>query len=192
MKKIISLACMILSLFSFVACNMDGVNPKKTFDVLGISLNKIPTDFSSHFREIRGQLKNGSLSYVSKDNESKRGVSATEFVENVYSMLLKKAIEDIKNLKVDDETRPMQTATLDVFNYTQEIYTTDMIRIAKMIDEGKSDAEIDAAIEELENTKGKIRDEKFNKAHELIFAYADKHGIEYKFIKQPSVNYKKL
>ena len=172
--------------FWMVSCTMGGVNPQKTFDVLGLSLNKIPYQFSQHFNEIRGQIKNGNLTYVAPDNSVKKGVTAVSFIENLYLNMLKKDIEAIKNLKVNEETKPMQAATLDVFMYTQEIYETDMLRIAKMIDEGKSDAKIDAAIDDLQNTKGKIMDQKFNKAYNLVFSYADTHGIEYKILEYPN------
>lgn len=190
MKKYIVYMVLFMTCLGQISCDPNGIDSQKTFDVLGLSLNKIPYEFKSHFNEIRGQIKNGSLTYVAPDNTVKKGVTAVAFVENHYPNMLKKDIEAIKNLSVDDETRLMQAATLDVFNYTQKVYETDMLSIAKMIDEGKSDAEIDAAIQELQVTKGKIIDEKFNKAHDLIFPYADKHGIEYEILEYPSVNYK--
>ena len=183
MKKYILFILMNLAVIS---CQNNGVNPQKTFKVLGLSLNKIPYKFSQHFKEIRAQYKNGSLTYVTKDNQVKKGVSAEEYVQNMYPSMFDKEIETINNLKVNDETRPMQAASLDVFNYSKEVYETDMLRIAKMIDEGKSDQEIDAAIEELQNTKGDIIDEKFNKAHDLVFPYADKNGIEYDILEYPN------
>lgn len=166
-----------LMLFS---CKSGGVDPEETFDVIGLSLNKIPYKFSRHFKEIRAQLKNGSLTFVDKNNEVRKGVTAVEYVQNHYPDMFKKEIENLKNLRVNEETKPMQESALDLFNYTQEVYRTDMLRIAKMIDEGKSDAEIDTAIEELQNTKGDIIDQKFNKTHDMIFPYADKNGIKYK------------
>ena len=183
MKKYILFILMNLAVIS---CQNNGVNPQKTFKVLGLSLNKIPYKFSQHFKEIRAQYKNGSLTYVTKDNQVKKGVSAEEYVQNMYPSMFDKEIEAINNLKVNDETRPMQAASLDVFNNSKEDYETDMLRIAKMIDEGKSDQEIDAAIEELQNTKGNIIDEKFNKAHDLVFPYADNNGIEYDILEYPN------
>jgi len=66
------------------------------------------------------------------------------------------------------------------------------VRIAKMIDEGKPDEEIDTAIKELDINKGPIVDEKFNKVYDLIIPYADKHGVDYKIMNNgpASVNYK--
>lgn len=185
MKHLLKIITVFILSFSVTSCNLGGVSPQETFDVLGLSLNKIPYKFSQHFGEIGAQHKNGSLTYVSQDNQVHKGVSVEEYVKNMYPHLLKKDIEAIKNLTVDDETKPIQEATLDVFNYTQQVYETDLLRIAKMIDEGKSDAEIDAAIEELQNTKGDIIDEKFNKAHDLAFGYADKHGIKYEILDYP-------
>jgi hypothetical protein len=169
-----------------ISCDPVRVSPQETFDVCGLSLNKIPYKFSQHFKEIRAQHKNGSLTYVTPNNEVKKGVSAEEYVQNMYPNMFKKEIEALNHLSVNDETRPMQQATLDVFKYSEEVYKNDMLPIAKMIDEGKSDQEIDAAIENLQNTKGKIIDEKFNKAHDLVFPYADKHGIKYEILEYPN------
>jgi len=172
----------LISIFSLMlfSCKSGGVDPEETFIVVGLSLNKIPYKFSKHFYEIRAQHKNGSLTFVDKNNEVRKGVTAVEYVQNQYPDMLKKEIESIKNLHVNEETKPMQESALDLFYYTQEVYRTDMLHIAKMIDEGRSETEIDAAIEELQNTKGKIIDQKFNKTHDMIFPYADKNGIKYK------------
>ena len=186
MKSKIHYILLILFSFTIISCDPNGMNPEKTFEVCGLSLNKIPYKFSQHFKEIRAQHKNGSLTYVTQNNEVKKGVSAVEYVENMYPNMFKKEIEALNQLVVDDETRPMQKASLDVFKYSEEVYKTDMLPIAKMIDDGKSDQEIDAAIEELQNTKGKIIDEKFNKAHDLIFPYADKHKIKYEILEYPN------
>ena len=61
-----------------------------------------------------------------------------------------------------------------------------MLRIAKMIDEGQPNEDIDTAIDELEASKSKLIDERFNKVYDLIMPYADKHGVDYKIMDTPN------
>ncbi|UIR55074.1 hypothetical protein LZQ00_12370 [Sphingobacterium sp. SRCM116780] len=162
---------------------------EEVFQKVKLNSNKIPNGFKQHFNEIRGQLKAGSLKIVTQENEVKN-VNASEYVQNHYVHMFDKDIEDVKGIKPDDETAPILKVSLEMFQYVDEIYKTDFPRIAKMIDDGKSDEEINAAIEELDEIKGPIVDEKFNKVHDLIMPYADKHGVEYKILDMPKpVNY---
>ena len=144
-----------------------------------------------HFTEIRNQLKAGNLSIVTKEQEIKK-VNATEYVETRYVNMFEKDITDIRKMKTDEETKPILHAALELFQQAAGIYKTDFVRIAKMIDEGKPDEEIDTAIKELDINKGPIVDEKFNKVYDLIMPYADKHGVDYKIMNNgpASVNYK--
>ncbi len=159
--------------------------PEQVFDKVAVAANKVPNGFKVHFREIRGQLKAGSLVIVTPENEVKN-VNATEYVTNHYVTMFEKDIQAIKEMKTDDETKPIFAATLDLFQYVDNIYKTDMLRIAKMIDDGQPNEDIDAAIEELEANKSKLIDERFNKVYDLIMPYADKHGVDYKLMDTPN------
>lgn len=164
--------------------------PEEVFEKVGLNGNKIPDGFKRHFTEIRGHLKAGSLVIVTQEKEVKK-TNATEYVESHYIHMFDDDIKALKELKSDDETKPIIEAALDMFYYADEIYKTDFPRIAKMIDEGKSDAEIDIAIAELDETKDAIMDAKYNKVHDMIMPYADKHHVPYKIMEMPKpVNYK--
>jgi hypothetical protein len=49
-----------------------------------------------------------------------------------------------------------------------------------MIDDGKSEEEINLAAKQLDDTKGIELDKKYKKVMDLLLPYADKHGVEYK------------
>ncbi|TDQ73422.1 hypothetical protein CLV99_4474 [Sphingobacterium yanglingense] len=159
--------------------------PEQVFDKVAVAANKVPNGFKVHFREIRGQLKAGSLVIVTPENEVKK-VNATEYVTNHYVAMFEKDMLAIKEMKTDEETKPIFAATLDLFQYVDNIYKTDMLRIAKMIDEGQPNEDIDTAIDELEASKSKLIDERFNKVYDLIMPYADKHGVDYKIMDTPN------
>ncbi|PXY39604.1 hypothetical protein DMB65_16365 [Flavobacterium cheongpyeongense] len=69
---------------------------------------------------------------------------------------LKDTSKKIKKIKVEKEAKPIITVTLDLFQDADEIQKTDFLIIAKMIDEGKSEEEIDIASRKLDDTKGDI------------------------------------
>jgi|SRR5690554_12776 len=183
MKRTFIFCLMIALMASITSCNLTGANPQKIFNKIGLNGNKIPRSFKQHFKEIRGQIANGSLTVVTKDNEVKRGVTATDYIEIMYVNMFENDIKGIKELASDSESQPIIDAGLEMFQYADEIYKNDFLRIAKMIDEGKPDEEIDAAIEELDYTKGLELDEKYNKVMDLLLPYADKNGVKYKIQK---------
>ena len=175
---------LVLSL-CVVSCRLGNKSyPEMVFEKVKLNSNKIPDGFKPHFTEIRGQLNAGSLVIVSSQNEVKK-VSATEYVQSRYVNMFDADIRGLKDLKSDEETAPILKAALDMFQYADDIYKNDFPRIARMIDEGKSAAEIDAAIAALEETKGALVDEKYNKVHDLIMPYADRHGVKYKMLNTP-------
>ncbi|MDQ5929948.1 MAG: hypothetical protein QG594_1730 [Bacteroidota bacterium] len=49
-----------------------------------------------------------------------------------------------------------------------------------MIDEGKSEEEIDDASRKLDDTKGILLDKKYENVMKLLLPYADENGVEYK------------
>lgn len=185
MKKILVLGLMTTFALAFVSCNNFGVNPQKIFDKIGLNGNKIPSSFASQFKEMRAHKAKGSLTIIMPNNEVKKGVSALEYTESNYSKMLEPDIKGIKELKTNEETQPIIDAGLDMFQYADEIYKNDFPQIAKMIDDGKPDEEIDAAIEELDATKGVELDKKYNKTMDLLLPYAEKNGVKYKIHKSP-------
>lgn len=126
---------------------------------------------------------------VTQEKEVKK-VKAAEYVANHYIHMFDDDIKALIALKSDDETKPIIESALEMFRYVDEIYKTDFPRIAKTIDDGKSDEQIDAIIAELDESKDPIMDAKYNKVHDMIMPYADKHDVQYKILDMPkSVNY---
>lgn len=166
--------------FSVVSCNMSGSKPEKIFSAIGLNGNKIPRNFKRAFDEIRGQKKIGNLKIYNVEKKEMEAVSAQEYVKAHYVIFFDDDIEKIKALKGDAESQPIIDAGLETFQYADEIYKNDYPKIAKMIDDGIPDEEIDAAIEELDNTKGVELDKKYNKTMDLLLPYADKNGVKYK------------
>ena len=81
---------------------------------------------------------------------------------------------------VTKEAEPIIKAGIELFEYVDEIQNKDFMMIAKMIDDGKSNEEVDAAARNLDDTKGIELDKKYTKVMDLLLPYADKNGVEYK------------
>lgn len=182
MKKILLYVFLFIYGASVISCDNKGVDPEKIFTKIGFNGNKIPRSFKSHFKEIRTHISKGTLTIVTKENKVKEGVTATEYVENTYPNMFEEDIKEIKNLASDEESKPIIDAGLKMFLYADEIYKNDFVRIAKMIDDKKTNEEIDAAIEELDATKGLELDKKYETVMKLLLPYADKNKVEYKIL----------
>jgi len=137
LKKI--LVYSFVAVMSLTSCGLGEKSyPEQVFEKVALNGNKIPNGFKQHFKEIRGQLRAGSLKIVTQDNKIKN-VNASEYVENHYPHMFDKDIEAISELKPNEETRQILQDALVMFRYAQEIYRNDFPRIAKMIDEGIPD-----------------------------------------------------
>ena len=183
MKKFLFSSFLLISICTFFSCNYLNNYPEKVFNKVGLNANKIPRSFGRAFKEIQGQKAVDRL-VVYLDGKSKKA-SVVEYVDYHYKSIFDDDIKDIEELKQDEETKPIIEAGLDMFRYADVIYKEDYPRIAQMIDEGYPDEEIQAAIAELDNSKGAELDEKYRKTMELLIPYADKHGVEYKTINMP-------
>ncbi|MDR7212416.1 hypothetical protein [Flavobacterium piscis] len=176
-KKIITL--LFLSGFIF-SCNLVNDSPDSIFKLIGLNANKVPSSFGLIFKEFRLQKAKGRLQVPAADNKSRRPATCVEAVNYFYSNTFTEDIKKIKKLNKTEETKPIIEAGIELFEYAQEIHRNDFPKIAKMIDEGKSDEEIDLAAKQLDDTKGIELDKKHEKTMKLLLPYADKHGIKYK------------
>lgn len=174
----------IISIFFLLtitsSCNLLNDSPDQVFQVIGLNANKIPKSFERVFREFYQQKINGSLQVPAVDNKSMRAATCVESVKYWYDNTFKEDIKKIKKLQVEEEAKPIITAALDLFQYADEIQKTDFLIIAKMIDEGKSEEEINTASRKLDDTKGILLDRKYENVMKLLLPYADKNGVEYK------------
>lgn len=182
-KSTIYLLFCLLSILT--SCDLMYESPDKIFQTIGLNGNKIPHGFQRHFNEIRKRKANGILEIVGEDNKTMKQVTCVEYMEFAYNQTFNSDIEKIKNLKPTNEAKPIIAAGLKTFEYADEIYKKDFPIIAKMIDEGKSDKEIDAAIAKLDETKGVELDRLYTEMMDLLIPYAKKHGVEYKTINMP-------
>ncbi len=174
--KIISFFILLISIFS---CNLINDTPDQVFHIIGLSANKIPSSFQRIFREFREHKANGTLKLPSEDGKTMKRASCEEVVKFAYANIFKQDIKRIKDLHPTKDAEPIVKAGIELFEYADEIQTRDFLMIAKMIDQGKSDEEIDIAVKHLDDTKGAELDQRFGKVMDLLLPYADANGVEY-------------
>ncbi|KAF2508286.1 hypothetical protein [Flavobacterium foetidum] len=166
--------------FCTVSCNLVNDSPERIFQLIGLNANKIPSNYERVFKELRLQKENGSLNVPTEDGKSMKKANCVEFVKYFYGATFKEDLKKIKKLNPDKNAEEIVKAGLDLFEYADQIQTKDFPIIAKMIDDGKSAEDIDAAARNLDNTKGIEIDKKHQKVMDLLLPYADKNGVEYK------------
>ncbi len=182
MKRYLTIAFIALVVGLVSGCSD---SPDKVFQTIALNANKIPRGFERAFKEIRGQKANGSLQTFDPETKKMRPGTASEFVEFFYGKTFEEDIKKVEALKDTEEVKPIKEAALEMFKYADEVYKTDYPKIAKMIDDGESDAKIDEAVAELEAKKGEELFAKYEKTMKQIIPYAEKHGVEYKTIEMP-------
>ncbi|MBW1654322.1 hypothetical protein [Flavobacterium quisquiliarum] len=169
----------LIVLITGISCKLTNDSPDQIFNTIGLNANKIPSSFERVFKEFRQHKANGTLQLPTEDGKSMKKATCVEVVKFAYANTFKEDIRRIKNLNSTEEAEPIIKAGIELFEYADEIQNKDFMMIARMIDEGKSDEEIDAAAKELDETKGMKLEEKYTKVMDLLLPYADANGVEY-------------
>lgn len=185
LSKLRLLGLSALLLCFVTSCAMFQDSPDKVFQVVGLNSNLLPTDLSRHFKEVRQHKANGSLQMVDPETRAMKDVTAVEYFDFLYGKRFEDVIAKVSALKDSEEVTPIKNAALETFKAADAIYQTDFPPIAKMIDADAPDAEIDAAIAKLQETKGADLVKKYETTMGLLLPYAARHGVEFKTIEMP-------
>lgn len=186
MRIVTGLVLALAAITVFSCNNILGDRPEKVFDVTTLNANLVSSKFMRLFNELRAQKRNNSLRIPDENGKDYRNAhSYKEYVQKQFHNQFTQYIDRVKALKANDETKPLIGFSINMFTYANEIYNTDFIHIAEMLDAGKPEVEVNAAIEELETTKGLELDKKREVVVTAGLAYAEKHGIEVKTYSSP-------
>jgi len=168
-----------------VPCNNGGSNAEKLYTTIGFNSNKIPSNFKRVFDEIRGQKKVGNLQVYSPTESKLIPTTAREYVASKYQNMFDEDIKIIKGFFGDEESQQIIEAGLVMFQYADDIYKNDYPKIAELIDNDAPEEGINAAIVELEATKGAELTRLRLKTMELLAPYAEKNGVKFKMMNAP-------
>lgn len=172
--KTIMLLTVVISIFS---CN--GVSPDKLVAQTWLNVNNITSHYSPNFFRNLQEMKSKDNITVIRNNEVVKG-TAVEYVNQYVITPLVEAQKKVEKLPVKEDTEEIITASLAVYQYGKTVFENEYLTIATMMDEGKPEAEIYAAIENLYIVHDPVMEKKLDRLDELVFPYAKKHNIQIK------------
>lgn len=168
----------ILTLFLFMACNLD--SPDRYVGKAVLNTNLLGAQFGfPYFEHLNGLKSSGQLK-IYENKEFHEVGSFVEYLEKVSIPEVTGKYEAIKALKRTEETGPMLDASIDLFQFALDYMKTDYKAIAQMMDKNVPYPEIERAIFEFEQAKGAVFDEKYDLVGILGKKYADDNGIDLK------------
>ncbi|QNL51667.1 hypothetical protein H8S90_08880 [Olivibacter sp. SDN3] len=150
------------------ACNT--TTPEKYISVTALNSNLVSSAYRPMFLEELMERKG-------KDQLA--GTTAVDYVRDRALRPVEESMEKVKQLKETDDTQALIAAALDLMAYGKEIFESDYIAIAQLIDEGKPEEEIDAAITEMYAKTENGMAQRFDELDELALAYAQEHDVPF-------------
>jgi len=184
MKKLTSLLSVVLIVFGgyyFVYYYPEKRSPEKIFTTAWAGMNQVSihADFAESFERYREIRQNGNFKIFKNGRFVDASSYVEYFTENKILLWYEKRIKELKKLKPQEDAQALVATAIDLYRLMDEIYKTDFLRVAEMIDAGVPDEQTNAYLDDLAIEKGEEISEKYNKLFDLITAYGDKHGIKY-------------
>ncbi len=157
-----------LSLFTAFVTTMVGCNntsPQKYVEIAVLNTNLVTAYYRPpYFEEMMSHQGN-----------------AVDYVRQQTIPSLEQAIEKVKNLRVTDETKGLIDASLDFLVYGKELFETEYIDIAQMVDDNEPQAAIDTAITRVFDQHDPFLVEKLDRLEAVAIPFAEKHGVDLTF-----------
>lgn len=176
MKIKLVLFFIVIALF-FKSCNFD--NPKSYIGKTVLNTNRYIKLGAQEINDMKAKKK-ANLLQIYVDNEFKSTDSYETYVRESKINIIKEDIEKVKTLKVTSETKNLINASLTVYNTIKKTYEEDYIKISKLLDLKAPEADINIAIEHMENTLS-VYDSQLKTLMQIAKSYADKNGIKNNF-----------
>ncbi len=151
-------------------CSCTGPSPKKVVAQTWLNTNNVTTYYSpKFFRELMERKE--------KDNFTTTGGTAVAYIEQYVIATVDESLKKVEKVPVKSDTKELIHASLEVFKYGKEVFETEYLEIAAMIDDEKPLEEIHAAIDNLfakHNGEMQIR---LDQLDSYAIPYAEKHHI---------------
>ena len=178
MESKIKVIVTVIILFLLQSCKMENT-PEEYFDRSALNTNLFMEFGAKDFKTMK-QNKDANQLLAFDDKSTFTAKSYEDHILRFKLPYINQSIEKIKDLKPTKETTPMINASLELFNFVKEKYTTDYIKICRMMDKKAPQEKIDEAIAKMESTTLPVFAKKYIKLWDLALPYAKNHGIEVK------------
>lgn len=158
-----------------------GDSPESYFSKTVLNVNRYISFGANDFENMKSKKDQGMLTGDLSDGNLNYTDSYVTHIETNLIQNINSDIENVKTLKVTDETKSLIDSSLEVYSFIKQTYETDYLTIAKMLDNGAPQEQIDNSIALLQAAKGTELDEKRSKLIEIAKAYAKENNIDATF-----------
>lgn len=173
-----------IALFALSLQACEKITPENYFDRTTLNTNSLEWQPAGIYREMISRKfppEGIEPSLNVWDETSKKTVPAKSYVEYFEQNTvadIKNNLEKVKALEPnDDTTKAMIEHSTALFEGFYTLYSTDGKAIAQMMDDGKSNQEINAAISELKQKLQALEPE-YKKLIDIAVPYARNHGMK--------------
>lgn len=156
-----------LLLLTFQACNR--TTPERYVGATALNSNLVSAAYRPAFLKELIELKN---------KNGLPGATAVDYVNDRAVKPVEESIKKIKGLNKTADTKALIAAALDVMEYGRQVFKSDYLAIAQLIDAGKPQ-QIEAAIAAMYGKTEKGMIEKFDRLDNLALTYAKKHDVPF-------------
>lgn len=151
-------------------CSCAGPSPRKVVAQTWLNTNNVTTYYSPKFFKELMERKE-------KNNFTTTGGTAVAYVEQYVIATVDESLKKVEKIPLKSDTKELIHASLEVFRYGKEVFETEYLDIAAMIDNEKPSEEIIAAIDKLFVKHDGAMQVRLDRLDSYALPYAKKHNI---------------
>ncbi|RLK06543.1 hypothetical protein [Tenacibaculum discolor] len=179
MKRVNNILGVIVVFIMFASCQKE--TPQKVVEKTVLKANLLMANYGiGYFEQLKELQKNEYLKYYDNDGEE-YAATYSQYLHKVTIPDLERSLRDIQNLEVNEDSKELINASIELFEFCIDFYKKDYAEMAYMYDEGKSQQEINQLIKEFKAKSLEEFKEKNLELDEAAKKYAEKKGVNLKF-----------
>lgn len=180
MKRVNNILEVIVVCILFMGCQKE--TPQKVVEKTVLKANLLTANYGTgYFKELKELQKNEYLKYYDNDGEE-YAATYFQYLHRVTIPNLERSLRDIQNLEINEDSKELISASIELFEFCIDFYKKDYAEIAYMYDEGKTQQEINMLINEFKARSLEEFKEKKLELDEAAKIYAEKKGVKLKFV----------
>lgn len=158
---------------SCILSSCDTSTPDQVFGKAVLNFNMVH-GFAG--RAMEQQLKQPSVKLAANGKDTV-AMTRKEVIDDKI-LFVEDAFGKVKKLKETDDSRDMLKASKDLYGFIIPVLKTDYQELAKLYDDGASQAEIDAKSRSISEKHGPVFQSKMDALIAAAKPYAERHGLK--------------
>lgn len=180
MKRVNNILGVIVVFIMLASCQKE--TPQKVVEKTVLKANLLMANYGiGYFEQLKELQKNEYLKYYDNDGEE-YAATYSQYLHRVTIPNLERSLKDIQKLEVNEDSKELINASVELFEFCIDFYKKDYAEIAYMYDEGKTQQEINQLIKEFKAKSLEEFKEKNLELDEAAKKYAEKKGVNLKFV----------